>query len=60
MDYLNINKEHWNQKVDVHVKSRFYDQEGFLAGKNTNDKIIMDLIGDVSGKKILHLQCHFG
>ena len=60
MNYIQINKHHWNQKVEVHVNSDFYDQDGFLAGKNTNDAIVMNLLGDVRGKKILHLQCHFG
>ena len=60
MDHIKINKHHWNQKVAVHINSDFYDQEGFMAGKNSNDKIVMDLLGDVSGKSILHLQCHFG
>lgn len=29
-DYLNINKQTWNNKVEVHVNSDFYDMEGFL------------------------------
>jgi SAM-dependent methyltransferase len=35
--------------------------EAFRKGKNTLNPIELDLIGDkVAGKKILHLQCHFG
>lgn len=59
-DYLDINKRTWNSKTDVHVTSDFYDVEGFLHGKNTLNEIELSLLGDVSGKKILHLQCHFG
>ncbi|ESU28791.1 Methyltransferase type 12 [Flavobacterium limnosediminis JC2902] len=59
-DYLNINKKTWNNKTDVHVTSDFYDTESFLNGKNTLNDIELELLGDVSGKKILHLQCHFG
>ncbi|HSD14815.1 MAG TPA: class I SAM-dependent methyltransferase [Flavobacterium sp.] len=59
-DYLDINKKTWNDKTDVHVTSDFYDMEGFLKGKNTLNEIELSLLGDVSGKKILHLQCHFG
>ena len=33
---------------------------GFLAGKSSLNSIELELLGDVSGKKILHLQCHFG
>ncbi|NNT73182.1 class I SAM-dependent methyltransferase [Flavobacterium sp. IMCC34852] len=59
-DYININKATWNNKTDVHIASEFYDMEGFLKGKSTLNDIELDLLGDVSRKKILHLQCHFG
>jgi SAM-dependent methyltransferase len=58
--YLAINKQTWNHKTEVHVTSDFYDTAGFLNGKNTLNEIELSLLGDVSGKKILHLQCHFG
>jgi SAM-dependent methyltransferase len=60
IDYININKETWNSKTEVHINSDFYDTEGFLAGKSTLNTIELELLGDVSNKKILHLQCHFG
>jgi ubiquinone/menaquinone biosynthesis C-methylase UbiE len=59
-DYIAINKATWNNKVDVHVDSDFYDMDGFLNGKSTLNEIELELLGDVKGKKILHLQCHFG
>ncbi len=59
-DYKAINKQTWNNKTDVHIASDFYDVEGFLKGKSTLNDIELPLLGDVSGKKILHLQCHFG
>lgn len=59
-DYLNTNKATWNDKVDVHMASEFYDMEGFLKGNSTLKDIELSLLGDVSGKKVLHLQCHFG
>ncbi|MEW5677356.1 class I SAM-dependent methyltransferase [Flavobacterium enshiense] len=59
-DYLDINKATWNQKTTVHVASDFYDMESFLNGKSTLNDIELSLLGDVSGKRILHLQCHFG
>lgn len=59
-DYIDINKKTWNNKTEVHVTSDFYDTEGFLNGKSTLNDIELSLLGDVSGKKILHLQCHFG
>lgn len=59
-DYLDINRKAWNDKTEVHVNSDFYDMPSFLAGKNTLNEIELALLGDVTGKKILHLQCHFG
>ena len=59
-DYININKSTWNDKVDVHIESDFYDMEGFLNGKLTLNAIELELLGNVKGKKVLHLQCHFG
>src|SRR5690606_26113745 len=34
--------------------------DGFMYGKSSLKSIELDLLGDVSGKSILHLQCHFG
>lgn len=59
-DYIKINKQTWNNKTDVHIASDFYDVKGFLEGKSTLNAIELELLGDISGKKILHLQCHFG
>lgn len=59
-DYININKQTWNEKTDVHIASEFYDMESFLHGKSTLNDIELPLLGAISGKKILHLQCHFG
>lgn len=59
-DYLAINRNSWNNKTDVHVASDFYDMEGFRKGNNSLNSIELELLGDIRGKKILHLQCHFG
>jgi ubiquinone/menaquinone biosynthesis C-methylase UbiE len=59
-DYININKETWNNKVAIHIASDFYDMKGFLNGKSTLNSIELELLGAVKGEKILHLQCHFG
>ncbi len=59
-NYININKEAWNKKTPVHFESEFYNNEAFIAGKNSLNSFELDLLGDVKGKKILHLQCHFG
>lgn len=58
--YLSENKDLWNARVPVHIESEFYGMEEFLKGKSSLKQIEMDLLGDVKGKSILHLQCHFG
>ena len=59
-DYIEINRNAWNNKIDAHLKSEFYDLEGFLKGKTSLNDIELQLLGDIRGKTILHLQCHFG
>ena len=54
------NRTAWNARALLHVKSAFYDVESFVAGRNSLSAIELDLLSGVSGKKILHLQCHFG
>src|SRR5688572_1276513 len=59
-DYLAVNRNSWNKRTDFHFNSEFYDVEGFLKGKSSLNDIELQLLGDVKGKSILHLQCHFG
>ena len=60
MDYININKNSWNANVDYHLKSDFYFVDEFIAGRTSLNEPELELLGDIQGKKILHLQCHFG
>lgn len=59
-NYIEINRQSWNNRVEAHLKSKFYDVESFLKGKTSLNSIELDLLCDVKGKSILHLQCHFG
>ena len=59
-NYRDINKKLWNDKVDFHLASEFYDQKGFMAGRSSLNGIELAYLQDIAGKKILHLQCHFG
>ena len=59
-NYITINKETWNKKTAVHVDSDFYDNENFIKGKSSLNDIELKLLGNIKGKSILHLQCHFG
>lgn len=59
-NYLELNKKLWNDKVDFHLQSDFYDMAGFRNGRSSLMGIEQSYLDDVSGKTILHLQCHFG
>ncbi|GAA4274278.1 class I SAM-dependent methyltransferase [Aquimarina gracilis] len=58
--YFETNKKTWNEKVDVHVASTFYDLDAFKKGKSSLNHYELEALGDVSNKSLLHLQCHFG
>jgi SAM-dependent methyltransferase len=58
--HVEINRKTWNERTATHFQSEFYDVPGFVAGKSSLYSIELDLLGDVAGKSILHLQCHFG
>jgi SAM-dependent methyltransferase len=59
-EYLKNNLDLWNELTPIHARSAFYDVEGFKQGKCTLDSIELGEVGDVTGKSLLHLQCHFG
>jgi len=59
-EYFEINKKLWNTKVGVHLGTELYDMEAFMAGANSIDEVSLELLGDIKGKDVLHLQCHFG
>ena len=59
-EYLNVNRETWNTWTRLNFASKFYDVEGFKAGRRTLDPVALAGPGDVTGKSLLHLQCHFG
>lgn len=50
----------WNAWTAVHSTGDFYDLEGFKAGGVRLRPYEIEMIGDVEGKSLLHLQCHFG
>ena len=55
------NRELWDELTAIHERSAFYDVEGFLAGVSSLAAPELDELGpSVPGKRLLHLQCHFG
>lgn len=63
-EYRDANQRMWNEWTRHHIQSAFYDVEGFRRGSRTGraglDAIEQAALGDVTGKSLLHLQCHFG
>jgi SAM-dependent methyltransferase len=57
---MDVNRDHWEEAVGVHVRSQFYDVEAFKKGKSSLMPLEVEEVGDVRGKTLLHLQCHFG
>jgi SAM-dependent methyltransferase len=60
--YFNLNQKAWDERAKVHFDSQFYDVNGFMQGKSSLTEIESSELteGEVKGKKMLHLQCHFG
>jgi SAM-dependent methyltransferase len=59
-DWLDWNRRAWDERVELHVGSAFYDNETFLAGRSSLRGFEVDEVGSVAGCTLLHLQCHFG
>ncbi len=60
-DYLSLNRHAWNTRTAAHWDSNFYNVPGWLAGADSLRDIELALLpDDLTGLKILHLQCHFG
>ena len=58
---IESNRALWDAWTRINVASSFYDVEGFVAGRDPDlDRIARAGPGDVRGKTLLHLQCHFG
>ncbi|MCX4430392.1 class I SAM-dependent methyltransferase [Streptomyces mirabilis] len=62
-DGLAANQALWDTWAEIHgtgPNDLSYNVEEFLAGRQTLRGIERELVGDVAGKDLLHLQCHFG
>jgi SAM-dependent methyltransferase len=59
-DRLKANLDAWNQMARIHAASREYRLAEFKAGQNVLKPIELREVGEVRGKSLLHMQCHFG
>ena len=69
--YTEANRRLWDEWTGVHEASDFYNLESFKGGTKKDRpcdhapgvrvrSYEVEEVGDVSGKTLLHLQCHFG
>ena len=61
-DYLTHNRRNWDERAAIHAKDEAggYRVQAFLDGADNLHDTEHEEIGDVSGLRIAHLQCHFG
>jgi SAM-dependent methyltransferase len=59
-EHLDANRKLWDEWTAEHQGSAFYDLDGFKAGGERLHSIELEEVGDVRGRSLLHLQCHFG
>jgi SAM-dependent methyltransferase len=57
---LKINRGHWDEATRLHTRGNVYGVEDFKAGTCRLHRVEVEEVGDVQGKRLLHLQCHFG
>ncbi len=59
-EYHELNRRNWNKRTDPHYHHGSYKTEEVLAGGTSLHSLELEEMGDVAGKRLLHLQCHFG
>jgi hypothetical protein len=57
---LELNRQHWDEVTRIHARNNVYGIDEFKAGGCRLHRVEREELGDVSGKSLLHLQCHFG
>ncbi len=62
-NYLEINRANWDDRAPIHAASGYYRLERFVNDPGyISDVVRFDRgrLGDVSGLRAVHLQCHIG
>lgn len=59
-EYNRKNRQYWDEAVAIHVASSFYRVDAFRAGECVLHDVDVTQVGNVVGKRLIHLQCHFG
>jgi SAM-dependent methyltransferase len=59
-EWLEVNRDMWDERVPIHVASALYDVEAFVAGRSSLRPFELAELPDVRGRTLVHPQCHFG
>ena len=62
-EHRRANRDNWDDRVPIHWVSPIYDTAGFIADPGRlSTEVAFDApcVGEVRGKRLLHLQCHMG
>ena len=59
-EWHRLNRLHWEDRVAIHLGSRGYDLDRLRAGQTRLNIIEAGELPLLAGKRVLHLQCHFG
>jgi len=55
-----VNRTNWDERVPIHLAGSFYDLPGFREKRTVLRDFEIAEVGDVAGRNLVHLQCHFG
>ncbi len=56
----NVNIEFWDELAEIHSGNSDYNLDSFSPDKYELKDLDLSLLGDLTGKRVLHLQCHIG
>jgi 2-polyprenyl-3-methyl-5-hydroxy-6-metoxy-1,4-benzoquinol methylase len=61
-DPIEINRRNWDERAAIHARDTTGDYmlDRFRAGEDALHAIEAAELGDIAGKRVLHLQCHIG
>jgi SAM-dependent methyltransferase len=62
-DYLDLNRANWDDRAHAHAASPDYSFDRFVDDPEFLSEVVrfdLPLLGDVSGLRGVHLQCHIG
>jgi len=59
---IEVNRRNWDERATIHARDTTGDYmlARFRAGEDALHTIEAAELGDISGKRVLHLQCHIG